>query len=553
MSNDGQTRQPGVAGIPRSFPRLARRRLHRVAVLLAACLLLVGLALTSGSPLASAATAGQGGSLAVGEPISDSTWTSLDPATDITCCDYDYKQAIYGGLFLRIGTKGGSTLWPDLATGYHYANNNKTIVFDLRKGVKFTDGTPFNAAAVVYNWKRDLSTTCACQTSFLQKAPPVITATGPYTVSLSLTYPDPSFITGLSDAQFNFIGSPTAEKKMSEQAFAAKPVGAGPFMVETNDPGTQLVLKRNPNYWQKGLPHLDTLTFKVLGSDQTALEAMQAGTIQAAEYVVTTSLIPSFKSAGYTVTSEPVDSEMAVQFNVRVPPFNNLKARQAILYASDPALLDQKLQSDLTPPTQSFIEQGGLFFTSREIPGTLHYDLAKAKALVKSLGGLNFTLITQNLSNLNMLEQGLASEWTAAGMKVKLVSDDFPSLQQVYFSKKWQIALHYVGALDPATGVGPNLMFGPDLDGNYSGVEDPTLNNLLVKASEVVNPAERKQLYYEASKYIAKNVYGMFIYPVYGANIADKGVKGPGLTTVVPAVTSKSDVLWQDVTVNRSS
>ncbi|MBO0692174.1 MAG: hypothetical protein J2P58_04690, partial [Acidimicrobiaceae bacterium] len=67
-----------------------------------------------------------------------------------------------------MNTKHGTTLWPDLATGYHYTNNNKTIAFNLRKGVKFTDGTPFNAAAVVYNWKRDLSTTCACQTSFLQ-------------------------------------------------------------------------------------------------------------------------------------------------------------------------------------------------------------------------------------------------------------------------------------------------------------------------------------------------------------------------------------------------
>lgn len=267
---------------------------------------------------------------------------------------------------------------------------------------------------------------------------------------------------------------------------------------------------------------------------------------------MTTTLIPSFKSAGYTVTSEPVDSEMAVQFNTRVAPFNNIKAREAIVYATDPAVLDQKLQGNLTPLTESFIEQGGLFFTSRTIPGTLHYNLNKAKALVKSLGGLNFTLMTQNLSNLNTLEQGLASQWTAAGMNVKLVSDDFPSLQQVYFGKKWQIALHYVGALDPATGVGPNLMFGPNLKGNYSGVEDPTLNKLLVQASEVVNPAQRTQLYFQISKYIAKNVYGMFIYPVYGANIVQKGVQGPGLTTSVPAVTSKADILWQDVTVNKT-
>lgn len=525
-----------------------KQRAQRAAILVIASLIAGLFALVTDAHVASAATPHRGGSLAVGEPISDSTWTSLDPATDITCCDYNYKQSIFGSLFLRVATKnGGSTLMPDLATGYRYENNNETIVINLRHGVTFTDGTPFNADAVAYNWNRDLSTTCACKTSFLQTAPPVIQVVSPYSVSLTLTYPDPSFISGLSDAQFSFIGSPTAEKSMSEQAFAAKPVGAGPFVVASNTPGTQLVLKRNPNYWQKGHPYLNTLTFKVLGSDESGFEAMKAGSIQADEYVVTTSLIPTFKSAGFKVTPEPVDSEMAVQFNTRVPPFNNIQARKAIFYATNPQLLDKKLQDNLTPVTESFIEKGGLFFTSQKIPGTIHYNLAKAKSLVRSLGGLSFTLMTQNLSNLNTLEQGLESEWTQAGMKVALSSSDFASLQHLYFSKTWQIALHYVGALDPAIGVGPDLMFGPNLNGNYSGVEDPTLNSILVQASETVNPATRKSLYYQASKLIAQKAYGMFLYPVYGANIVAKGVGGPGLTTVVPAVTSKSDILWQDV------
>src|SRR5438105_1700104 len=85
---------------------------------------------------------------------------------------------------------------------------------------------------------------------------------GSLTVQVTLAAPDGAFINQIFDSTADWIASPAAVQKMGEKAFAQKPVGAGPFMVVSNTPSSVLVLKKNPGYWQKGRPYLDSLTFK---------------------------------------------------------------------------------------------------------------------------------------------------------------------------------------------------------------------------------------------------------------------------------------------------
>jgi peptide/nickel transport system substrate-binding protein len=132
-------------------------------------------------------------------------------------------NAIYGSLF-ELGPNG--TIIPDLATGYSFSNGGKTITLDIRQGVKFTDGTPFNAAAVAWNINRDLKSTCTCKPTWPAKS---VTAPSPSTVVVNLVLPDGAFIAQIFDSTADWIASPTAVQKMGEKAFAVKPVGAGPF------------------------------------------------------------------------------------------------------------------------------------------------------------------------------------------------------------------------------------------------------------------------------------------------------------------------------------
>ncbi len=523
-------------------PKTSHRRTIFVAApaILAtmAMAILSGCASSSSSKPPVSAAPHQGGSVTVLEGAGFAgNWPGLDPATDTDgAANQSYMDSIFGELFEL--TAGGKTTG-DLATGYNFTNGGKTVVVTLRKGVKFSDGTPLNAAAVVYNWTRDLAATCTCKPVFL--TPPEIVATGPYTVSLTLSYVDAPFINALQGSVFNWIASPTAIQKMGEKAFALKPVGAGPFTVVSDTPDSELVLKKNPTYWQQGLPYLNTLTFKTVAGDEQALTAMEAGSGQAYEGMSTPQLRSAF-AAKFVTTAEPSTSPYDIQLNTKIAPFNNKLAREAIYYATDAALLDKSLFQDTYPVGESFTAPAGLFY-ERVVPGYLAYDLAKAKSLVRQLGGLSFNLGTINVPTAIEMNEAVQTEWQQAGMKVSLSDYDLTGLIGAFTAGKWQAMLQTAGAYDPGTGVGVCFRFCSTSP--FTGVWDTHLNDLLIGAASTTNPATRQSLYDQAAAYIAQNAYGPFLFPIAGYNIAVKGVGAPGLTTPLPVTDVNPEVLWQ--------
>jgi len=465
----------------------------------------------------------------------------LDPATNTNgAADQDQMNAIYGQLFQLAGGGGQGHVIPDIATGYKAEDGGKTWLIYLRPGVKFSDGTPLDAQAVVFNWKRDLASPCTCKPILLVNS---ITAPNPTTVKLSLKVPDGALINQLLVANFNWIASPTALKKMGEQKFKITPVGAGPFEVVSDTLSNTLVLKKNPNYWQKGRPYLDGLTFKATADDESALETMQANGAQAYDGMATPQLVPQFR-AHFTTTEEPATSPYDIQLNTAVPPFNNIKARLAIYYATNAKLIDQKLFGDQFPVVQGFTAPGGLFYEPT-IPGYPTYNLAKAKALVKQLGGLNVNFFTLSSPVNQNFMTALQAMWKQAGINASIHLYTLAGLIQQFDTKKWQAALQTAGAWDPAAGVGLAFRFASTSP--FSGVHDPHLDALINQAQAAVNPATRKQLYFQAAEYIAKNAYGPFLFPLASWNVAAHGVYGPGLTTSIPSVVVNTAPLWQDV------
>jgi peptide/nickel transport system substrate-binding protein len=510
-----------------------------------AMVILSGCASSSAPAPPSSTAPHHGGSVTVLEGDSFAgAWPGLDPATDTDgAANQSYMDAIFGELY-QLG-QGGKWL-PDLATNISATDGGKTWVFTLRKGVTFTDGTPFNANAVAYNWARDLKSSCTCKPEFL--APPTITVTGPYTIELKLSYVDAPLLADLQDDIFDWIASPTAIQKMGETAFALKPVGAGPFTVVSDSPSSSLVLKANPHYWQKGLPYLKTLIFKPVLDDETALKDLESGAAQAYEGMSTPSLAPAFK-AHFTTTTEPSTSPYDIQLNTSIAPFNNILAREAIYYATDTPLLDAKLFGDAYPVTQSFTAAAGLFYEPK-VPGYLTYNLAKATALVKQVGGISISLKTITSPVAQTLDEALAEMWEAAGMKVSLQNYDLTGLIDQFLSGKWQAFLQTAGAWDPEGGVGVAFRFASTSP--FTGVHDPKINALLAEAGGTLNMSLRKQYNDDLNAYIAKEAYGPFLFPIAGYNIAAHGVYGPGLTTPVPSMAVLPEILWQYVYNNNT-
>jgi peptide/nickel transport system substrate-binding protein len=540
-------------------------RLSRLAAI-AACLLLIAAIVSacgsskSSSSAATSSSAGSsstsssssatgppkpGGSLTVLElgGYSGAWPAGLDPATNTNgAADQDQMNSIFGQLFQL--AEGGKVV-PDLAASATPSAAGKTWTITLQPNLKFSDGTPLDGAAVATNWKRDLANPCTCKPIL----PPVksVTAPSPTSVQITMAAPDGAFQNQLLVANLNWIASPTALKRMGEQAFKIKPVGAGPFTVVSDTLSNTLVLKKNPGYWQSGHPYLDNLTFKATADDESALEALQSGGAQAYDGMATPSLVSTYKSH-FTTTEQPATSPYDIQLNTAAPPFNNVKARQAIYYATDASIIDQKLFGNQFQVVQGFTAPGGLFYYPK-VPGYLTYNLTKAKSLVQQIGGLNVNFFTlASPVNQNFME-ALQTLWKQAGINTSIHLYSLAGLIQQFDTKKWQAALQTAGAWDPAAGVGLGFRF---LSASpFSGVHDPKLDALILGGQALVNPAARDKVYQQAAQYIAKNADGPFLFPLASWNIAVHGVQGPGLTTVIPSVVVNTAPLWQDVSYSK--
>ncbi len=324
---------------------------------------------------------------------------------------------IYEGL---VGLKPGTTtVVPSLALSWKSAGSGKAWTFNLRKNVKFSDGTPFNAAAVCFNFNRwynftgsfqNPSATYYWQTVFggfktydpksgapkgsLFKSCKVVNDS---TVTINLTSPSASFLAGLSLPSFS-MGSPTAMQKYGADqgtvdadgvfhptgTYATQhPTGTGPFMLQSWTIGDKLVLVRNPNYW--GPPaKLSTLIFKPIADNAARLQALQNGEIQGYDLVEPQD-VPTIKGDGnLKLLSRPPFNVGIVGMNQSMPPMNNIKVRQAVAYGLDRQSVVKAFYGGRGVVAKEF-QPPSLFGYSNNVK-QYPYNPAKSRALLKAAG-----------------------------------------------------------------------------------------------------------------------------------------------------------------------
>lgn len=482
------------------------------------------------------------------------SWPSgLDPATNTTGGgNLTQMSAIYGGLFRLVANDDGSNakVVPHQADSYEFADGGKTVRIKLKSGIKFTDGTTFDAAAVVFNIKRDMAADCTCKPTWQLAAQDPITAEGTDTVVLKFQQPNAAVINSFVVSNVNWIASPTALQQMGEDAFRIKPVGAGPFKVESDELSSELDLVRNPDYFVKDRPYLDKLIVRSIGGDQPAYQALLAGQGNAYEGMTTIPLLEQAKkNSQLVVTQQPATSPYVIQLNTKIPPFNDIRAREAIYYATDVNAIRQGLFKGNYPASQMFTASGGLF-NHDAVPGYRTFDLDKAKALVQQLGGLTVDLGTLSAYVADQVNTALQTQWQAAGMKVTIHSEQLNGLVQNFIGGKWQAMLQTAGAWDPAVGVGVGFRFSSTSP--FSGISDKTIDDLLQQAAQSSDPSQRDALYLQVGQRISDQAYAPFILAFAPASVVTKNVHGPGLTTLIPPVVVNTGIVWDEVWMSKT-
>jgi peptide/nickel transport system substrate-binding protein len=470
----------------------------------------------------------------------------LDPATGGAAPSI-YEDAIFGQLF-RPTASGG--IEPVLATGYQVTGGGTVLTISLQPGVQFSDGTPFNAAAVAWNIKRDLATPSTA--SPIASWPPLVKSNGVttpdnLTVALHFSAPYAPLLTSLIGSNINHIASPTAVQKMGAKQFQKTPVGAGPFEVETNLVDHQLTLKRNPGYFQKGRPYLDKLEFTTVSDDQTAMESLQSGTGQAAQ-ITTPQLIEEAKgNSKFSTLVTKGSTPTLIQLNTSAPPFSNKLARQAIYYATDARALAQHLYNGMFPTSESFLGPGDLFYQAT-VPGYLGYDPAKAKQIVSSLGGLDISLFGPNDPLNTEALQAIAQMWQQAGIKVSVHPYTLAGQIQA-FSKSWQAALQSNGAWDPGIFYGIPFRFLSTAP--FSGVHDKALDSMMAQADSTLDPAQRAADYHNMAKYISDQAYAPFLVASAPVSVTASDVHGPGLSAQIPVISTVITPYWDEAWIGK--
>jgi peptide/nickel transport system substrate-binding protein len=219
-----------------------------------------------------------GGHLKVGvlsDVLSVSNFNGAQASMDASA--FSRANAVYDPLFQM--SSDGKTVLPMLGLKATPNSNYTVWTVTLRKGVKFTDGTPFNAAAVVANYKATQSPGSPVGPAILPIIKSVV-ATGPYTVAYNMVIPFSSFDVNLAEQQITFMAAP----KTLVSGYKGLPIGTGPFKIVSWTPGNPTVMTANPHYWRKDshgrkLPYLKSLTFVTIVDDAARNQALQSGSV----------------------------------------------------------------------------------------------------------------------------------------------------------------------------------------------------------------------------------------------------------------------------------
>jgi peptide/nickel transport system substrate-binding protein len=474
--------------------------------------------------------------------------TGLDPATNLTArANLNLMNAIYGGLFQLAPGATGST--PEivgvLAAGFEISDDGMTVSIRLRDGVTFSDGTPLDAEAVRFNIERNLSSSCTCAPHAWPWAEDDrVRALGTNLVQLHFSRPYGAVMHAFPVANINWIASPTALAAMGEDAFRLDPVGAGPFRVVSNQLSTRLVLEKNPLYFDRERPFLDELIFQSIGSEQAAVQALLAGDAHAYLGLTSIPLMRMAESHGrITVTRQPGTSPYVIQLNTLKPPFDDIRVREAIYFATDVDAILAGLFEGEYPISQSFTGQGGLFYQER-VPGYRGYDPERARSIIEDAGGLTIELGTIRSFVAEQVITALQAQWEAVGIEVTIETFELPTVIDKFLTGNWQSMLMTAGSYDPEAANGVTFRFRSDQP--YTGVHDLELDHLLVSAAATADFMQREKLYQAAGQHISDHAYAPFLFAFAPAQLTTSGLEAPGLTTSIPPIVVNTGVLWHD-------
>src|SRR5499426_867227 len=371
---------------------------------------------------------------------------------------------------------------PELAKSWDVLDNGKTYVFHLVEGVKFHDGTDFDAAAAKWNFDRILDPEVKSWVRPYYEEIDKVEAVDKYTLRIQMK--EPSGALPLALAGY-FQGVPMASPKSFEtygKDWVRHPTGTGPFTLKEWIPGKHVILEKNPHYFKKGLPYLDTLEFRIMKDPLTASASLRSGEIDFMVFVPIQQALLLEKSPGITVITGKEMAPTVSFLNMRVKPFDDVRARRAVGgYGLDRAEIAKVAFHGRSKPLVSVLAQG--VPDAIDLNEMYPYNPEEAKRLLKELGynaqhPLQFTILVSNHdSTLADVAALVKTQLAKIGVEAKINLMDLTAVIDRFVVKHDfdMCVSSFADLLDINM---RSVSFFKDGQANYLGLDDPQLEAL---------------------------------------------------------------------------
>ncbi|HAN3861106.1 TPA: glutathione ABC transporter substrate-binding protein GsiB [Escherichia coli] len=349
-----------------------------------------------------------------------SNFTTLDPYDANDTLSQAVAKSFYQGLF---GLDKEMKLKNVLAESYTVSDDGITYTVKLREGIKFQDGTDFNAAAVKANLDRASDPANHLKRYNLYKNIAKTEAIDPTTVKITLKQPFSAFINILAHPATAMISPAALEKYGKEIGFY--PVGTGPYELDTWNQTDFVKVKKFAGYWQPGLPKLDSITWRPVADNNTRAAMLQTGEAQFAFPIPYEQATLLEKNKNIELMASPSIMQRYISMNVTQKPFDNPKVREALNYAINrPALVKVAFAGYATPATG--VVPPSIAYAQSYKPWP--YDPVKARELLKEAGypnGFSTTLwSSHNHSTAQKVLQFTQQQLAQVGIKAQVTAMD---------------------------------------------------------------------------------------------------------------------------------
>lgn len=446
----------------------------------------------------------------------------FDPHHTTAYASFEVLENVYDTL---VQPGADLTMEPALATSWTTSADQLTWTFTLRAGVTFHNGRALTADDVVYSLERIRDPKEAAGPSYRLANVNTITAKDPATVEITVKAPTPNLLTLIGGYKGMAI---VPREIVDDGSIDTKPVGTGPFVFDSFNPGQGVVLIKNASYWQPGLPKLDRIELTTIPDPAVQLTSLTAGEVDWIDKVPPAELTALAGSAEVTLGRTPGSDYHYFALNQARKPFDDVRVRRAIAMAIDRESIAKAATFGAGTPNQTAIPKGNAWY-HEFAPFT--GDLDAAKALLAEAGvedlAIDF-LVTSDFPETVTQAQVIESQLKAVGISVKITSVDFSTWLDKQGKGEFDaFMLSWIGNIDPdefyyaqhhSTGTF-----------NFQKNNNAELDALLDKARTEIDSAARKALYDQVAEMVVNEA--SYIYLYNPDNVDAWSTKVSGFTT----------------------